>query len=198
MWAGAALACAGSDVARPTRPDTAFASDVVFHDRDGAHGRGESGVHGAAVSNGREVVRTDWRGRYRIPVGDEGAVFVVKPRGYATPVDENGLPCFYYLHKPGGSPGGLGYPGVEPTGPLPDSIGFPLIRVREPERFRVLPFGDLQPYTLEELDFLARDVVEPLIGADVAFGMALGDLVGDDLSLFEPLKRVVGRIGVPW
>jgi hypothetical protein len=105
---------------------------------------------------------------------------------------------FYTLHKPRGSPAGLDYPGVEPTGPLPEAIDFPLTRAREAEKFRMLLFGDPQPYTLEELDFLARDVVEPLVGADVAFGMTLGDLVGDDLSLFEPLNRIVGRIGVPW
>jgi hypothetical protein len=166
--------------------------------RGRARDRGEWGVRGVAVSNGREVVRTDWRGRYRIAVNHDGAVFVVKPRGYATPLDENGLPRFYTLHKPRGSPAGLDYPGVEPTGPLPEAIDFPLTRAREAEKFRMLLFGDPQPYTLEELDFLARDVVEPLVGADVAFGMTLGDLVGDDLSLFEPLNRIVGRIGVPW
>ncbi|HEY5657198.1 MAG TPA: calcineurin-like phosphoesterase family protein [Myxococcota bacterium] len=202
-WAGAALAtlaCAGAELAPPAHPDAPLASGVVFHDRDGdgARDRGEWGVRGVAVSNGRDVVRTDWRGRYRIPVPHDGAVFVVKPRGYATPHDENGLPRFYHLHRPQGSPAGLGYPGVEPTGPLPEAIDFPLTRVRESEEFRVLLFGDTQPYTLQELDFLARDVVEPLIGADVAFGMTLGDLVGDDLSLFEPLNAIVGRIGAPW
>ena len=202
-WAAAALAplaCASSELAQPAPPGTAVASGVVFSDRDGdgARDRGEWGVRGVAVSNGREVVRTDWRGRYRIPVGRDGVIFVIKPRGYATPLDENGLPRFYYLHKPHGSPEGLDFPGVEPSGPLPETIDFPLTRRREPERFRALLFGDTQPYTLEEVDFLVRDVVEPLVGADVAFGMTLGDLVGDDLSLFEPLSRSVGRIGVPW
>ena len=64
VWAAAALAwvaCAGSQVTQPTPPDTAFASGVVFCDRDGdgARDRGEWGVRGVAVSNGREVVRTD-------------------------------------------------------------------------------------------------------------------------------------------
>ena len=187
-------------MAQPVPPDAAIAAGVVFSDRDGdgLRDRGEWGVRGVAVSNGRDVVRSDWRGRYRIPVGEGDAVFVVKPRGYATPLDENGLPHFYYLHKPQGSPDGLAFAGVAPTGPLPDSIDFPLVRRREPERFRALLFGDTQTYTRGEIDLLARDVVEPLVGADVAFGMTLGDLVGDDLSLFEPLNRVVGHIGVPW
>lgn len=160
--------------------------------------RGEWGVRGVAVSNGREVVRTDWRGRYRLPVDGDAAIFLIKPRGYATPLSPDRLPRFYYLHKPDGSPRHLEHPGVEPTGPLPESIDFPLIRASESDRFRVLLFGDTQPYTLEEVDFLSHDVIEPLIGSDVAFGMTLGDLVGDDLSLFEPLNRAIARIGAPW
>jgi hypothetical protein len=177
-----------------------IARGVVFHDRNrnGIRDRFERGLRGVAVSNGREVVRTDWRGRYRLPVDDDAIVFVVKPRGYATPLSPDRLPRFHYIHKPAGSPPHLRSPGVAPSGPLPDAIDFPLIRVRESDRFRVLVFGDTQPYTIGEVDLLARDLIEPLIGNDVAFGMTLGDLVGDDLALFEPLNRAVARIGVPW
>jgi hypothetical protein len=179
---------------------TDIARGVVFHDRNrnGVRDRFERGLRGVAVSNGRLVVRTDWRGRYRVPVDDDTIVFVVKPRGYVTPLGPHRLPRFHYVHKPAGSPRELRSPGVEPTGPLPDAIDFPLIRVREPDRFRVLLFGDTQPYTLGEVDLLARDLIEPLIGADVAFGMTLGDLVGDDLTLFGPLNRAIARVGVPW
>ena len=48
-------------------------------------------------------------------------------------------------------------PGVAPTGPLPEAIDFPLIRMRESDRFRVLLFGDTQPYTLGEVDLLPGD-----------------------------------------
>jgi len=177
-----------------------MARGVVFHDRDGDGVRdaGEWGVRGVAVSNGREVVRTDWHGRYRIPVDGDTALFVVKPRGYATPLSADGLPRFYYLHEPHGSPNGLLFPGIAASGPLPDSVDFPLVRQRESDRFRMLLFGDTQPYRLEEVGFLSHDVVESVVGIDVAFGMTLGDLVGDDLALFEPLNRVIAQIGVPW
>ena len=62
----------------------------------------------------------------------------------------------------------------------------------------MIAFGDTQPYDLEQLDYLSRDVIAELIGTDAAFGFTLGDLVGDDLSLFEPLNRAIARIGVPW
>jgi hypothetical protein len=125
-------------------------------------------------------------------------VFVVKPEGWTTPFDANGLPRFYYAHKPGGSPTHLEFPGVAPTGALPERIDFPLHRQREREAFRAIVLADTQPYSLDELSLLDRDVIEELIGFEAAFGITLGDLVGDDLSLFEPLNRSIGRIGLPW
>jgi C terminal of Calcineurin-like phosphoesterase/N terminal of Calcineurin-like phosphoesterase/Calcineurin-like phosphoesterase len=192
------LSCIGPAGSLPAEPGTA--RGVVFDDRDGDGVRdaGEWGVRGVAVSNGRDVVRTDWHGRYRIPVDDDTALFVIKPRGYATPLSSDDLPRFYYLHKPHGSPNGLAFPGVTPTGPLPDSIDFPLVKRHESNRFRMLLFGDTQPYNLKEIGFLSHDVIEPLIGVDVAFGLTLGDLVGDDLALFEPLNQAIAQIGVPW
>jgi hypothetical protein len=176
------------------------ASGVVFHDRNrnGARDAFDFGVRGVAVSNGRDVVVTDWRGRYRIAVGNDTIVFVVKPGGWATPIDDNGLPRFYYIHKPQGSPTGLAYPGVSPTGPLPDRIDFPLYRQREPRSFRAILFADTQPYSLDELNLLNRDIIAELIGQQAAFGLTLGDLVGDDLALFEPLNESVSQIGLPW
>jgi hypothetical protein len=177
-----------------------FASGVVYHDRNsnGVRDAFDFGVRGVVVSNGRDVVQTDWRGRYRIAVGDDTILFVIKPGGWTTPIDDSGLPRFYYIHKPDGSPTDLAYPGVAPTGPLPERIDFPLHRQREPHSFRAILFADSQPYTLDELDFLRRDIIAEVIGTDAAFGMTLGDLVGDDLSLFEPLNQAIGQIGIPW
>jgi len=199
----ATLALAAACAAPPPAPvgrDPDFVSGVVFHDRDGdgAQDRLEFGVRGVAVSNGRDVVRTDWRGRYRLPIGRETIVFVIKPSGFATSMGANHLPRFYYIHKPDGSPADLRFPGVAPTGPLPGSVDFPLTRQHEPRRFEVLLFGDPQPYSLAEVDFLAHDIVDELVGSRAAFGITLGDIVGDDLSLFEPLNRTVSQIGIPW
>lgn len=172
----------------------------MYHDRNGngRRDRLETGIAGVAVSNGRDVVRSDWRGRWRLPIGDDTIVFVVKPRGWRTPLSPERLPLFFYRHKPAGSPPGLRHPGVAPTGPLPASVDFPLQRVREPDAFRVVLIADPQPYDLGEVDYLARDVVAQLEGTDAAFALVLGDLVGDDLALFEPLNQVLGRMGIPW
>jgi 3',5'-cyclic AMP phosphodiesterase CpdA len=175
-------------------------SGVVFHDRNrnGVRDRFEFGVRKVAISNGRDVVVSDWRGRYQIAVEDDSILFVVKPGGWTTPLGENQLPRFYYIHKPEGSPENLEFPGGAPTGPLPQEINFPLYRQRESSSFRTIIFADPQPRFIEEIDYLAHGVVEELIGTEAAFGITLGDLVGDDLSLFDPLNRTVGRIGIPW
>ena len=176
-----------------------MARGVVFLDENenGVRDAGEPGMEGVAVSNGREVVLTDAEGRYELPVDDDTIIFVIKPRDYMTQVNETQLPRFYYIHKPAGSPE-FTYPGVEPTGPLPESVDFPLYHRPEPTKFDAIFFGDTQPYNMEELYFVGHDVVTELIGVDADFVVSLGDLVGDDLSLFEPLAELQALIGVPF
>ncbi|MCA9185772.1 MAG: hypothetical protein KDA99_09135, partial [Planctomycetales bacterium] len=149
------------------------------------------------VSNGEQIVKTDAEGRYVLPVTDDTILFVIKPRGYRSPVNELQLPQFYYVHKPNGSPG-LQFPGVAPTGPLPESVDFPLYAQEEPEQFKALLFGDPQPRDQREVDYIAHDVVEELRGTDAAFGVTLGDIVFDDLSMFQPQARVIAVLGIPW
>jgi hypothetical protein len=177
----------------------ATARGVVFHDLDGDGMRdsNEPGLPNVGISNGREIVRTVESGDYRIPIDGDAILFVLKPRGWRTPIDENQIPRFYFIHKPKGSPPSK-YSGVEPTGSLPKSIDFPLTPQNEPERFEVILFGDTQPRNQREIDFLAHDVIEQLIGADAAFGVTLGDIVFDDLSLYGSLNRTIALIGIPW
>ena len=59
-------------------------------------------------------------------------------------------------------------------------------------------FADTQPRNQWEIDYIAHDVVEELIGTDAAFGVTLGDIMFDDLSLYPSLNRTIGLIGIPW
>lgn len=178
----------------------ATATGVVYEDRNenGVRDADEPGLPGIGVSNGRDIVKTDANGRYRVEVTDDTIVFVLKPRGWRTPFDEQQLPQFYYIHRPKGSPANFKYPGVKPTGPLPSSIDFALMKQDEPEQFHAVLFGDTQPRNQEEIDYLAHDIVEELIGSDAAFGVTLGDILYDDLSLFDSLNGTVALIGIPW
>lgn len=179
-----------------------MARGVVFEDRNGngVRDEGERGLRNVRVSNQREVVLTDRRGRWQLPLldGGETIFYVVKPKGYAPPVSAEQLPRFAYTHKPAGSPG-LRFPGVAPTGPLPASIDFPLRRQAEPATFQAIFFGDTQPRDLREVDYFKHDIVEELIGQTQAkFGVTLGDIVFDNLAVMEPHNAAVALIGIPW
>jgi len=203
MKAGAAAAIAA--VVTPTGQVFAAAGSVsgtVYESRSNGARRqtGDPGIAGVLVSNGREVVKTDAEGRYTLPVEDESIIFVIKPTGYAVPVDEEMLPRFYYIHQPAGSPPSLNlrFRGIDPTGPLPQSVDFPLQKVDEPQKFDVILFTDPQPESQLEIDFIRDDVVDGLIGAKAAFGLTTGDIMFDDLSLYPRLNRIVAQIGLPW
>jgi hypothetical protein len=202
--AAVALATANSSIGQAfAMNDDQSASGIVFEDRSGT-GRcqpGDPGIAGVLVSNGREVVRTDSDGRYTLPVDDETIIFVIKPTGYAVPVEHGVmLPRFYYIHQPRGTPAQLAlrYRGIEPTGALPSSLDFALRKVEEPTRFDVLMFADPHAGSPAEVGFIRDDVVNALIGTKAAFGITVGDVVSDDLSLFERYNRIIGQLGVPW
>lgn len=178
------------------------AQGIVYNDANGngARDAGERGIADVLVSNGVDVVATDKSGHYSVPMTDDSIVFVIKPRGWMTPVGPgNNIPRFYYIHKPNGSPK-MTYDGVAPTGPLPGSVDFPLARQKERNRFTVLCMGDTQTSNVGDVQFLSHDLLEEIKreGVDAAFGMTLGDNVNNDLTVFEPLVAAVSTLDMPW
>ena len=176
------------------------ARGYVFNDKDanGIRDEGEKGVKNVIVSNGRDIVKTDRTGAWSLPVDNDDVLFVVKPTGWKTPVGPGMAPKFYYIHKPDGSPKSYKFPGVEPTGPLPASIDFPLQRAKEPKEFKVAVFGDSQVEYPEQIGYLQRDFIDGLIGTDAAFGTTLGDNVDNTLNLFPNVMNAVSAVGIPW
>ncbi|MCA9165938.1 MAG: metallophosphoesterase, partial [Planctomycetales bacterium] len=176
------------------------ARGVVFHDanENGKLDASDKPLAGMRVSNGRDIVETNANGGYELPVSDDTILFVIKPRGWRTPISGDMLPRFYYIHKPNGSPADFKYAGVAPTGPLPASVDFPLYPQAEPDKFRAVMFGDPQPSTQEEVDFVAHDVIEELVGTDAKFGVTLGDIMFDDLALFDSQNGAIAVLGIPW
>ncbi|WP_205499721.1 calcineurin-like phosphoesterase C-terminal domain-containing protein [Rufibacter psychrotolerans] len=165
---------------------------------NGRKDKREKGIQKVAVTNGREVTLTDAKGKYTLPVGQDNIISVIKPSGYNVRLNSANLPQFYYIHKPQGSPA-LKFKGVAPTGPLPKSVDFALAPAQEGDEFTMLLFGDPQPYTEQEVDFFARGIVAEVEGIkNVPFGLSLGDLVGNDLKLFNPYIKAVKKVGIPW
>jgi hypothetical protein len=186
----------------PAEGDHQHAVGFVFHDQNGNRKRdeGEPGLAGMRVSNGREIVLTDAQGRYEIDIDNDTIVFVIKPRGWMTPLNAEKLPQFYYIHKPSGSPKQQ-FPGVAPTGPLPSSVDFPLTPQEEPDQFRALLFGDTQPRDKKEVEYMAHDIIEQVVAEKAhgaSLGVTLGDIVFDDLSVFKPHNQAIALVGIPW
>ncbi len=172
----------------------------VYEDLNGNNtfDRKEKGIPNVAVSNGKEVTITDKKGKYSLPLQNDNIVFVIKPAGYKVPVNEYNIPQFYYIHKPEGSPD-LEFAGTPPTGPLPEEVNFGLFPHNEPHSFSILVFGDPQPYTKQEVDYFHRTIAGELKNVqNVEFGISLGDLVGDDLDLFQPYKEAIKETEIPW
>src|SRR5690606_24147142 len=178
-----------------------IAKGIVYEDinLNGKRDAKEKGLAQVAVSNGVEVVLTDESGRYTLPLRENSVFFVIKPNGYQFPLDKNNMPQFYYIHKPEGSPE-LKYEGSKPTGKLPKSVDFPLLKNNnEQENFSALVFGDPQAYNMDEIDYFYRGIVQDIADTEkFSFGISLGDLVGDNLTLHPSYKETVGKIGLPW
>ncbi|MGI9526766.1 MAG: calcineurin-like phosphoesterase C-terminal domain-containing protein [Weeksellaceae bacterium] len=177
------------------------ATGIVFEDvnKNGIQDKKEKGIPDVAVSNGKDVVLTDSHGKYKLTVTDDQIIFVIKPKNYSYPLSKFNTPQFYYIHKPNGSPKDFKFSGVEPTGKLPKSVNFGLIPAKENNDFKVVVFGDPQPYTALELDYFNRSIVQEVKNIkDAEFGISLGDIVGDDLSLLPKYKNVMKQISTPW
>jgi len=176
---------------------------IVFYDRNGngiydtSDTSGDKPLKGIAVSNGRDVVLTDRKGVYELSITEYPAIFVIKPRNWAVPVDDNQMPRFYYMHSPKGLSGSK-FKGLSPTGELPEQINFPLYKSKEKNAFNVLVFGDTQPRDDREIYYMARDVIPELKNVDAEFGITLGDITFDNLNLFDHIIQTHSTIGVPW
>ncbi|MBO0763514.1 MAG: calcineurin-like phosphoesterase family protein [Hyphomicrobiaceae bacterium] len=202
LLAGAgASALAASASALPR--DAVVARGVVYEDKRGAGPRrpGDRGIAGVMVSNGRDVALTGPDGAFALAVEPGDSVFVIKPAHWMTRTTAAGLPQFSYLYQPEGSPPqpGLRFPVVEPTGALPHSIDFALMRHEEAPEFEALLVSDTQPDSLAELSYVRDDIVAGLLGVGgAAFGINHGDVVADDLSLYPRYLSLLGSTGFTW
>ena len=137
--AGAAaigLAAATWPLSHSLAADGQTVTGIVFEDRSHAGQRqaGDPGIAGVLVSNGRDVAKTDAEGRYTLPIEEGMVIFVIKPSGYAVPVDDEQAAALL-PHPPAE---GLARrasicisAASTPTGPLPASVDFALRKSEE-------------------------------------------------------------------
>ncbi len=169
--------------------------------------RFEAGIEGVNVSNGCEVVQTDGGGNYRIPIHATQILFISKPAEFDLPLDESNIPQFFYRHYPDGTPKEIAgtsiewaWPVIEPTGPLPSVMNFGLIaREQSTSEFTAHAFADSQAMYEIDQDMLREDLVNPLIGNPygVEFGITVGDVVYDNLGLYDRHKAMMSLMEIP-
>jgi hypothetical protein len=176
---------------------------VVFADRNAnaRRDRGERGISGVKVSDGMRIAITDADGRYSLPVEEGRTVFVIKPAGYAFPRRADGMPDFWRHVRTQPGPA-LRYGGIpmQPAG----CRDFALIpqAARRNAPLDVLVFADPQTKSQVDVGYYERDVIASVLGgrsrATADFGISLGDITHDDLSLYPALNRATATLGVPW
>ncbi len=175
-------------------------SGTVFEDtnRNLQLDPGEKGISGILVSNRHEVVRTDTGGQYHLQFDeDESVVFVIKPPGFSFPLNKNNLPLFYYMHNPENSPV-KDHREMQPARESPGMVNFPLYRTVEKDSFNVIILADPQPRDHEELGYVRDDIVAELAGTGALFGITLGDIMFDDLSLYGRYNEIISKIEIPF
>ena len=184
------------------------AQGVVFADsnNNGVREAHETGVANVALSNGCDVTITNSDGRYEISIAPAEIVFISKPANYLVPVDESNVPQFFYSHYPNGTPAQIAgtsvewmWPVIEATGPLPTSVDFPLIPTESGIEFLAHGFADTQAQYETGQDMIREDLVNPLINNPfgVEFGLTVGDVVFDNLGLYDRHKAMMGLMGIP-
>merc|ERR550525_432550 len=121
---------------------------------------------------------------------------ISKPDCYAVPTDENLVTQFFYIHKPHGfsyesyTNKTLLYGGLEPTGPMPRRINFPLIpyECKKDVAYKVAVSGDPQTYSNTELGYFRDTLAKEVSEGDFEAFFLNGDVMGDDLNLYGRLK----------
>ncbi len=165
---------------------------------DGRMDTGEKPLAGIRLSDGVELVVTDDKGDYTLPAVDGRTTFLIKPATYDLPARRDGTPDFWahVQREPGPR---LKFGGIPAQVPMCRFFGL-LPKKRVPAGpLEVLVFADPQVKSSVDVDYYARDIVEPLVGNHGAqLGITLGDVVDDDLALYPQMIRTTTSLGVPW
>lgn len=185
LLSSAALASASAlSGAAPAQVGTVQVAAAAGHWASGRvlDGDRDLGLAGILVSNGVDIVATDPDGRYVLPEADDGTLFVIKPAHYQVARDPvTGLPQHY-----------------RPYGASVGRTDFRLRAWEEPQRFDVALFADPQPESHRHIDHIRDGAVRDAARHRPAFGLTLGDICGDNLSLLDRLNRTIGQVGVTW
>lgn len=159
-------------------------SGIVFVDtnENGIHDNNEITLSNVLISNGKEITKTDYKGKYTISKVDGNTVFVIKP------ID--------YISKRNKQNGVLFYVPFDKIKQL-QKYNFGLIPNQENKELKVVLLGDTQVDVMDDVHHVGKLVTEELMDKEIDFIVPLGDLSFDNLSIFKPLSETLGLIGAP-
>lgn len=149
------------------------------------------GVKGVVVSDGYSVVATNAAGKYEMPHHpDAMAVFISTPAGYAF-AQENGITRHYRLLK---------------DLSLRKSINFELAPLDiDDQEHQFIIWADPQVRHEQDVEkLMAQSVpdtqafVEKAGKSALLHGITVGDIVWDNLALFQNYNEAVGKTGIPF
>lgn len=186
----AALAAAGLGVARAVSPLPHLAGRTV-RVRGRVHAAGK-GLPGVAISDGLSIVMTGPDGTYElVSSAARRFVQVSVPSGYRVPVHPTGTARFFVPLAP------------DDSGEASASFEFERLP-RDDARHAILVLGDIQTQDADEVRWFHEQAVPDILetrrsldGQEV-LGLAMGDIMYDNLEFFPDYERAVSRIGVPF
>ena len=158
---------------------------------------GGQGLQRVGVTDGRTVTETAADGTFElIASAGQPFVYLSVPAGYRIPRHETGTARFYEALRPGAGGG---------QQVREQQVRFELepLEVSD-DRHAFLALAAPQTQTEEEMRRFhettvpdVQEVVRGLEGAPV-FGVSVGDIMFDDLSLYPAYEEAVSRMGVPF
>ncbi len=161
-----------------------------------------TGISGVIATDGLQCVRTDADGYFYMmsDVASTKFVYISTPSGYMPQV-ENGVPKFYKLLS-----------GITPSEGIYDMGDYTVSAVANPDRYTLLVTADPQPrqyskWNNDRIAYKSLDVCEDLyqelrdvagsISGRQVYGICLGDIVHEDMSLFDNYSSALATLGYP-
>ncbi|MEO8534304.1 MAG: calcineurin-like phosphoesterase family protein, partial [Flavobacterium sp.] len=159
-------------------------SGIVFADtnKNDVLDKDEVVLPNVLVSNGKDIVSTNSKGRYAIARTTGNTVFVIKPKSYISKKNKQNSVQFY-----------VPFDEIKEA----KNYDFPLIPNIENKNLKVVLLGDTQVDVMDDIHHVGKLVTEELMDKDIDFIVPLGDLSFDNLTIFKPLSETLGLIGAP-
>jgi hypothetical protein len=158
-------------------------SGTVFLDKNvnGFFDNEEKVLPNILISNGKDIVHTNSKGHYAIKAIPGNLIFLLKPSGYISKLNEFNIVQSYYNFDKENL----------------NKHDFALYEHQENKKAKVALLGDVQVDIIDDVHHVAKLVIEELVDNKPDFIMPLGDLSFDNLEIFDPLSEVLGLVGVP-